>query len=211
MREKKETTFLHLRKQRLRLSDPIESAVRGAVFERRSLSGGMSCADGGQAGPAPLVNHPAHGREKGSALLSPPRPPHSSRKASADISRSAGGLVESAETCAKTVCDGFLRPCGRDQTAQIWVGGCTSSFPVLNEEKPDITDTTRTIFDRIVRAACGFESLHVRDRAVDFSTARRRVLLYARFDRCSRSEPKNVPKGLFRMFQLTPPVRAMPF
>ena len=54
----------------------------------------MSCADGGQEGPVPLVNLPAHGREKGSALLSPPRPLHSSGKTSR-------GLVESAETCKK--------------------------------------------------------------------------------------------------------------
>ena len=30
------------------------------------------------------------------------------------------------------------------------------------------------VFDRIVRAACGFESLYVRDGAVDFSTVRPR-------------------------------------
>ena len=44
-------------------------------------------------------------------------------------------------------------------------------------------DTAQTVFDRMVRAACGFESLHVRDGAAVFSTARMRVHLYARFDR----------------------------
>ena len=67
---------------------------------------------------------------------------------------------------------------------------------------PDNMDTARTVFDRMVRAACGFESLYVREDRVPSSTARPRVHVYARFDRCSRSEPKNVPQGLFRMFQL---------
>ncbi|MCR5683295.1 MAG: hypothetical protein K6G29_12690, partial [Clostridiales bacterium] len=44
-------------------------------------------------------------------------------------------------------------------------------------------ETARMIFDRTVRAACGFESLYVREDAADYSTARMRVHLYARFDR----------------------------
>ena len=49
-------------------------------------------------------------------------------------------------------------------------------------------DTAHTFFDRMVRAACGFESEHVRDGAVDFSASRPRVHLYARFDRCRKAE-----------------------
>jgi hypothetical protein len=56
-------------------------------------------------------------------------------------------------------------------------------------------DTAQTIFDRVVRVACGFESLHVRDGAVPFSTAHRRVYLYARFD--LRRKAKKDPIGIF--------------
>jgi hypothetical protein len=53
--------------------------------------------------------------------------------------------------------------------------GCISSCPVLNKVKPDNMDTAQTIFDRMVRVACGFESLHVRDDALSFFTSRPRV------------------------------------
>ena len=49
-------------------------------------------------------------------------------------------------------------------------------------------DTTRTIFDRMVRAACGFESLYVRDGTLPFFAVRMRVHLYARFDRCREAK-----------------------
>jgi hypothetical protein len=49
-------------------------------------------------------------------------------------------------------------------------------------------DTAQTIFDRVVRVACGFESEYVREDAVDFSTARRRVHVYARYDRCREAK-----------------------
>jgi hypothetical protein len=56
-------------------------------------------------------------------------------------------------------------------------------------------DTARKIFDRIVRAACGFESENVRDDAVDFFGVRRRV----RDMRVSISafRPKKIPSGSF--------------
>ena len=44
-------------------------------------------------------------------------------------------------------------------------------------------DAAQTIFDRMVRAACGFESDYVRDEALSFFAVRRRVHVYARFDR----------------------------
>ena len=44
-------------------------------------------------------------------------------------------------------------------------------------------DTAHAVFDRTVRAACGFESEYVRDGAVDSYAVRSRVHLYARFDR----------------------------
>ena len=102
----------------------------------------------------------------------------------------------------KKTASGLFWPCGSDQNAQIWVGGYTFPCPILNKIQHIIMDTAQTVFDRMVRAACGFESEYVREDAVDYSTVRRRVHLYARFDRCSRSEPKNVPQGLFRMFRL---------
>ena len=49
-------------------------------------------------------------------------------------------------------------------------------------------ETAQTIFDRTVRAACGFESLHVRDDALSFFAVRRRVRVYARFDRCRKAK-----------------------
>ena len=61
--------------------------------------------------------------------------------------------------------------------------------------------TARTVFDRTIRAACGFESLHVRDSAFDSFAVRPRVHLYARFARCRKAE--KVPnRELFHMFQL---------
>ena len=56
-------------------------------------------------------------------------------------------------------------------------------------------DTTQAIFDRTVRAACGFESEYVRDGEADSFAVRRRVPLYARFDCCR--EAKKDPIGIF--------------
>ena len=51
------------------------------------------------------------------------------------------------------------------------------------------------IFDRMVRAACGFESEYVREGAADSFAARPRVHVYARFARCR--EAKKDPIGIF--------------
>ena len=88
-----------------------------------------------------------------------------------------------------------FRPRGGDQNAQIWVGGQNSSVPCSDKVQPDNIDTARTIFDRMVRAACGFESEYVRDSAVDSFAVRRRVHVYARFDR--RRKAKKVRSRTF--------------
>ena len=56
-------------------------------------------------------------------------------------------------------------------------------------------DTAQTVFDCIVRAACGFESEYVREDAVNFSTARMRVL-YMRVS-IAAARPKKIPSGSF--------------
>ena len=56
-------------------------------------------------------------------------------------------------------------------------------------------DTAHTIFDRMVRAAYGFESVHVRDSVDNSFTVRRRV----RDMRVSitAARPKKIPSGSF--------------
>jgi hypothetical protein len=76
---------------------------------------------------------------------------------------------------AKKTASDLFWPKGGDRNAQIWVGGRTFPCLVLNKVQSNDMDTTRTVFDRTVRAACGFESEHVREDAVDFSTARMHV------------------------------------
>ena len=56
-------------------------------------------------------------------------------------------------------------------------------------------DTARTVFDRTVRAACGFESEYVREDAVDFSTVRMRVRDMRVLIAAAR--PKKIPSGSF--------------
>ena len=70
-------------------------------------------------------------------------------------------------------------PRGSDRNAQIWVGGYTFPCPILNKIQHIIMDTAQTIFDRMVRAACGFESEYVRDGEVDLSAVRPRDALLA--------------------------------
>ena len=70
-------------------------------------------------------------------------------------------------------------------------------------------DTARTVFDRTVRAACGFESEYVREDAVDFSTARMRV----RDMRVSIAafRPKKAQRAFFACFGWPNTVRATPY
>ena len=62
-------------------------------------------------------------------------------------------------------------------------------------------DTAHTFFDRMVRAACGFESLYVRDGEVDSSAVHPCV----RDMRVSIAafRPKKSARRLFCMFRLT--------
>ena len=80
----------------------------------------------------------------------------------------------------------------RSKRADIGLG-LYFSYPVLNKVGPNITDTSRIVFDRMVRAVCGFESLHVRDRLLDSFAVRPRVHLYVRFDRRRKAEKR--PEG----------------
>ena len=80
----------------------LRGTCAGENNERRSLSGFLSCADGGQAGPAPLVNHPAH----------LPRPLHSSCKTSR-------GPRCVSQNMRKNRLRRILRPCGSDRNAHI--------------------------------------------------------------------------------------------
>ncbi len=97
------------------------------LSERRSLSGRMSCADGGlyerRSLSVPFVLRGQRTSGASPACQSPtahlPRPPHSSRKASADISRSAGGLCSASVNMQKSSRWELFWPCGGDQNAQI--------------------------------------------------------------------------------------------
>ncbi len=69
-------------------------------------------------------------------------------------------------------------------------------------------DTVQTVFDRTVRAACGFESLHVREDAVNFQL--HECASYICAFRSLPQGQKRSHRDLFCMFRLTPPARAMP-
>jgi hypothetical protein len=57
-------------------------------------------------------------------------------------------------------------------------------------------DTAQTVFDRMVRAACGFESLHVRDGALDFLLSECASLICA-FRSLFAERTEKRPEGTF--------------
>jgi hypothetical protein len=174
----------------------------GRNFERRSLSGRMSCADGGQEGPAPLVNLPAHGREKGSALLSPPRPSHSSQKASRELCSASRNMQKRSRW-------DLFWPHGSDQDAHIMDArtdsekiNCTIAHILRFKPTCRPNHTIENRSGCILIILLYFNQNRARESMVPNPYMRVSI---------SAVRPKNVPQGLFRMFRLAPPVRAMPW
>ncbi len=153
------------------------------------------------------------GRRSSPEVLWPDGINHSSRvlpKLTVQLKRFRADWWSQPEHAKKVPTGSFLALRQRSKRADMgW--GLVFSCPSLYKVKPNNNDATHTVFDRTVRAACGFESEYVRDGAVDFSAVRPRVHDMRVLIAVRGANRKTSRRDFFACFGWTNTVRAKPF